>query len=241
MHWPIYCWAWRPNFEYAISVDPTHLISHAFPIWLAPKADLASLFYAGQLKDLRAGCETLRLPRPPAKQDRLVITTLLAAIWQGSFSCLRGINVTRGFSLPKSASDTAVLFEATICNDPAMLLARSSLITLVKSFGFVKYLLSFKGLVFLVIVGRLLFNCLKGLNLVSWHLYNQSCLECMHSNIRVVLGPRLKYRTLYAPSTAMILSSTRLPCKDNGNNFLLDAISWNQWPSTQSTQSCACP
>ena len=77
------------------------------------------------------------------------------------------MNVTREFSLPKSASDTAVLFEATIFNDPAMLLARTSLITLVKSFGFVKYLLSFKGLVFLVIVGRLLFNCLKGLNLVS--------------------------------------------------------------------------
>lgn len=76
------------------------------------------------------------------------------------------MNVTRGFSLPKSASDTAVLFGATIFNDPAMLLARSSLITSVKSFGFVKYLLSFKGLVFLVIVGRLLSNCLEGFNLL---------------------------------------------------------------------------
>lgn len=46
----------------------------------------------------------------------------------------------------------------------------------------------------------------------------------MHNNIRVALGPRLKYRILSEPSTAMILSSTHLPCKDNGNNFLLDAI-----------------
>lgn len=94
---------------------------------------------------------------PPTEQGRLVITPPWMPFGKGSFSCLHGINVTRGFSLPKSASDTAVLFGATIFNDPAMLLAKSSLIALVKSFAFVKYLLSFKGLVFLVNCGEVAF------------------------------------------------------------------------------------